>query len=1018
MHKSILTLVRFLLVCSLLLPVATTTGLPLPQAAAAPSTGYSISGRVTDSAGNPLSGITVRTSLNLTPIVFVHGFRGFPPQLIGCSNEDKTRLTDDAIGNAYFAQVDDLLSQYYPVYYAHLVSNPCYTVSLHENAKNLRDSINQAKSETGAGKVILIAHSMGGIVSRAYIENKSLYQGDVDTLFTLGSPHQGVQLDVLKELFGGWEALGLAIYCLRWGPAACQFSELGMVIENRVYSKRNQNVKYYTISGDAPWDTRNAEGKILDALMLFQANDGIIKQDSGLGLPGVTQGFPTDENHNVFGNGDYDWTYLDERHTGQQTSYSHSYTECLERVLVNGENHCLPSAGRDTERADFMQSGDRQRTSIEASKLLPGEIYTRTLQLESAATAFAASWFTGTVQVTLQAPDGTLIDADYALANPGVVSCTVGSRGAVYSFAIISGGQWKMILNGSDLPAGGTSVMTFATMESPLALQASSELPWYGVGDTAAITATLLGAPISSATLTARVTLADQSTVNVALLPVGEGNYRGEWLVSNVPGYAQATVTARGQLQDGDGFERGADLLFQISPNTISLANTYAETPQPHSPGSSFYASLDITVGVNVVISGTYGLTADLVDTQGQLVAHSLATENLPAGPGEFSLIFDGNEIFASGLNGPYTLTHLLLTDQNGAILVVDQADNAYTTTAYPYLSFGDGSPVIYLPIVVRNSNSRQTVHITQAPAIYTAQTDINGNYSFSDLPDGKYVVWPQQNGQNFTPASQHVNLPPNAANQNFTRQGSVTPLCVQLPVGLTSWWTAENTANDAIGTNHGTLTGGTAFSPGMVGQGFNLDGIDDTVRIPHSSNLNPNDSFTIEGWIYPTWDFQSTAFYNIFSKWGGIGDWQRAYSFLAVGLKLQFAISDPAHELDSSFHAFNTSSDVLTLNNWHHVAAVYDQPAGIRKIYVDGVLKDSRVDSPINITATIADATIGGRTDQDGTSEFFQGKIDELSFYQRALADSEIQEIYNAGVSGKCTSQIITYLTHLWKLP
>lgn len=50
--------------------------------------------------------------------------------------------------------------------------------------------INKAKEETGYREVVLVAHSFGGLVSRAYIQSEN-YLYDVRSLTTLGTPHRG-----------------------------------------------------------------------------------------------------------------------------------------------------------------------------------------------------------------------------------------------------------------------------------------------------------------------------------------------------------------------------------------------------------------------------------------------------------------------------------------------------------------------------------------------------------------------------------------------------------------------------------------------------------------------------------------------------------------------------------------------------------------------------------------------------------------------------------------------------------
>ena len=217
---------------------------------------------------------------------------------------------------------------------------------------------------------------------------------------------------------------------------------------------------------------------------------------------------------------------------------------------------------------------------------------------------------------------------------------------------------------------------------------------------------------------------------------------------------------------------------FQIASQTIALTGSYQEAPQPVSPGAYFYRSLDITAPVNVVASGTYGLSADLVDGVGMPVAHSAVITDLPDGVGGIRLVFDAQDLYAAARNGPYTLTHLLLTDQNGALLPVAEAQDVYTTAIYDYRHYGSGN--VYLPLVKRGTAAGQTLAepVPAAPsaAPFTVATDANGNYTFANLPVGQYLVTPLQTGYTFTPPSRQVTLRGDRIGQNFTRQTGTPP--------------------------------------------------------------------------------------------------------------------------------------------------------------------------------------------------------------------------------------------------
>ena len=49
-----------------------------------------------------------------------------------------------------------------------------------------------------------------------------------------------------------------------------------------------------------------------------------------------------------------------------------------------------------------------------------------------------------------------------------------------------------------------------------------------------------------------------------------------------------------------------------------------------------------------------------------------------------------------------------------------------------------------------------------------------------------------------------------------------------------------------------------------------------------------------------------------------------------------------------------------MPLNTWTHVAGVYDQSTGTRRIYVNGVNVASRTDAPITVLNTSANVGIG----------------------------------------------------------
>ena len=217
---------------------------------------------------------------------------------------------------------------------------------------------------------------------------------------------------------------------------------------------------------------------------------------------------------------------------------------------------------------------------------------------------------------------------------------------------------------------------------------------------------------------------------------------------------------------------------------------------------------------------------------------------------------------------------------------------------------------------------------------------------------------------------------------------------CVSLPAGLVAWWPGEGNANDIAGTNNGTLSGGASFAIGEVGQAFDFDGINGTVTVHDSGSLRLTNQFTIEAWI----NTRSTnaADQAIVSKVGiatGNNGYQLYFSHLNT-LTGQF--NSPGQMWPGNVIAYADNLAIVT-NVWYHVAWTYDRST--MKLYLNGLPVATNVIGPQSIAVSSTDLRISGADNH----VYFNGLIDEPSVYNRALSDSEIAAIYNAGSAGKC---------------
>ena len=227
---------------------------------------------------------------------------------------------------------------------------------------------------------------------------------------------------------------------------------------------------------------------------------------------------------------------------------------------------------------------------------------------------------------------------------------------------------------------------------------------------------------------------------------------------------------------------------------------------------------------------------------------------------------------------------------------------------------------------------------------------------------------------------------------------------CVQPPPNMVGWWAGDGNANDLTGNhNNGSISGGVTFVPGEVAQAFSFDGSSGFVSVPDSPSLDITDAITIDAWINPATPGNSLGLVFVMLKGDGCCGDTQSYGFLwGTESMLQSIILRLGN---ATTNVEVRSNAVIPLNEFTHVAGTYDGTT--MRLYVNGVLDSSATTTlgPLQITST---PLIIGSSQRNGVEQtFFQGLVDEVEIFNRALSADEILAIYNAGSSGKCKPQV-----------
>lgn len=224
---------------------------------------------------------------------------------------------------------------------------------------------------------------------------------------------------------------------------------------------------------------------------------------------------------------------------------------------------------------------------------------------------------------------------------------------------------------------------------------------------------------------------------------------------------------------------------------------------------------------------------------------------------------------------------------------------------------------------------------------------------------------------------------------------------CLTAPANLQINVPAENSPADVQSVNtNASLVGDAAYTnTGKVGRAFELDGNGDYVRIEDNAAQRPATAVTAEGWF----KFDSTGgIASLISKPVRSSPFNSYTLYLESG-QLRGLIGN-ASQYTRALSSFSPQTGV-----WHHLAFTYDYTGGVStlKLYANGVDVTSSVDGTANLPlfydANPFPLLIGGEFENNAPAFFLDGQADEVSVYGRALAQTEIFDIVQAGSYGKC---------------
>jgi hypothetical protein len=176
-----------------------------------------------------------------------------------------------------------------------------------------------------------------------------------------------------------------------------------------------------------------------------------------------------------------------------------------------------------------------------------------------------------------------------------------------------------------------------------------------------------------------------------------------------------------------------------------------------------------------------------------------------------------------------------------------------------------------------------------------------------------------------------------------------------------------------------------------IVSSSFEFDGTGDYVQMDSSTDTDLSGDFTIEAWVYPTANGESSNS-EIVSR--GAASTLNGWHFAVANgtTRLFFGVNYAG----TTAAVYTLTSGSMTLNSWNHVAVT--RSGDTVRIFIDGSLDVTNSSATGRPTVSGTEYVYVGRGSYDLGNREFNGKISAVKIYKgKGLTAAEVEQNYNA---------------------
>lgn len=225
----------------------------------------------------------------------------------------------------------------------------------------------------------------------------------------------------------------------------------------------------------------------------------------------------------------------------------------------------------------------------------------------------------------------------------------------------------------------------------------------------------------------------------------------------------------------------------------------------------------------------------------------------------------------------------------------------------------------------------------------------------------------------------------------------------IKLDSGLVAYYPFNGNANDSSGHGNNPIFNNATLTTDMYGnanKAYHFDGTSSYMRIANSGTLNMGTQMTICVNVRPLGFNTSQCHSNTVVQKG-----DNDYTSGNYAIRFSDTINPCGNSSTTDEHFYGDggahASQVVQLNTWYNVVWTYD--GSVARIYINGTLSRA-------VTVSISSFTNSydlflGRMNDAVYPYFFNGDLDEVRFYNRAINSQEVSALYTLFAKPTITS-------------